>query len=120
MNKTDPISTRLRDCRERCALTQLQVSRALNIDRSTYSYYELGHTQPSLETIVKLAEIFRVPVETLLPEQKAHEAVFDSKSTPIYQLSKEERGLLVSYRVLDPDQKDEVLKKINEMIKKNA
>lgn len=41
-------------------LTQDEVARMLNIDRSTYSYYETGKTIPSIFTAIELAKIFRI------------------------------------------------------------
>ena len=116
------IAERLRDCRERCALTQAQVAAALNIDRSTYSYYELGHTQPGLDMLVRLAGVFKVPVDSLLPDTNSPDegddsSVLDTRVNPIYQLSKDERGLIVSYRVLSPEQKESLRRQISEMIK---
>lgn len=46
---------------------------ALCIDRSTYAYYELGETQPSLLMLVRLAKLYDVTTDYLLgiqPEEK--------------------------------------------------
>ena len=47
-------------------MTQQQVANALNIDRSTYTYYETGNTEPSVDRILKLARIFNVPYTALI------------------------------------------------------
>lgn len=56
--------------REKAGYTQQQVSDSLNIDRSTYAYYESGKTIPDLNTLVKLAEIFKIPLGMLLEKEQ--------------------------------------------------
>ena len=49
------------------------IADALCIDRSTYAYYELGETQPSLLMLVRLAKLYDVTTDYLLgiqPEEK--------------------------------------------------
>ena len=46
-------------------LTQAELSRALNLDRSTYACYELGHTRPPLETLVRISRAYGVSLEVL-------------------------------------------------------
>lgn len=50
----------------RTQLSQAEVAKLLNIDRSTYTNYELGKTEPPLETLKKLAAIFGVSVDRLV------------------------------------------------------
>ena len=47
-------------------LTQAELSKALSLDRSTYTYYELGHTRPQLETLVRISRAYGVNLEVLL------------------------------------------------------
>ena len=47
-------------------LTQTELSRALNLDRSTYAYYEIGRARPPLETLVHIARAYGVSLEVLL------------------------------------------------------
>ena len=60
------LKDRLKEHRERCGYSQQQVADVLNVHRSTYSYYESGKTEPSLENICILARIFGVSLDTLL------------------------------------------------------
>lgn len=41
-------------------MTQLQVSKLLHIDRSTYAKYELGKV-PNISTLLAISEVFDVP-----------------------------------------------------------
>lgn len=57
----------LRFIREtRTDYTQTGVARMLCLDRSTYSKYELGEAESSIDTLKKLCVIFKVDVATLL------------------------------------------------------
>ena len=111
---------RLRHFREACALSQQQVANALNIERSTYTRYELGKTEPNLSSVVKLSAIYNISPTELLPMLEAED---DSASrlkdtvqanSPIFQLSKDERGLVALYRALNKDEK----KQLRELVAK--
>ena len=56
----------LKYCRSQLGLTQDQVAERLHITRQTVSNYETGRSQPDLDTLVRLAGLYQVPVETLL------------------------------------------------------
>lgn len=117
MPKESPnaIGIKLRHCRSNCKLSQQQVADVLGIHRTTYSYYELGRSEPDLDTLVKLAHIFRVPPSSLLPSEK-EDAVLKEKDlddvNPIYSLTKDEQNLLISFRLLSDSDKAEFLAKI--------
>lgn len=57
---------RLRDLREDQDKTQAQLAKYLNCSQQTYSRYENGKAQPSLETIVKLARYFGTSTDYIL------------------------------------------------------
>ena len=47
-------------------MRQANVAAYLHIERSTYTYYELGRTSPSILSIVMLSKLFRVTIDDLL------------------------------------------------------
>lgn len=127
------LGKKLKYYRENCELSQQQVANTLNIDRSTYTYYETGKTTPSASTLLKLSKIFNVPcavfLESINQELNLNSKVADSidemfydgeddvitADDRIYGLSKEEKELVISYRVLDTVKKekfDEFLKNL--------
>ena len=55
-----------RKLRKERGFTQQQVADYLNLDRSTYAYYESGRTNPNIGIVVKLAHFYRVRYATLL------------------------------------------------------
>ena len=117
------LGEKLRDLRESYNLSQSQVAEALNIDRSTYTNYELDKTRPNLETLVKLAHIYNVPKEKLLPDDDDDALTFRdyARTDSLLQtLSKEERGLIAMYRALDNDEKAILREQIEKLAKKGS
>lgn len=113
------LGLKLKYYRESCELSQQQIANALNVDRSTYTYYETGKTTPSASTLLKLAKILNVPcsifLESINQELDLNSLVADSvdnkksrdttksyeSDEKIYDLSKEEKDILIAYRVLN-------------------
>ncbi len=113
-------SYKLRKCRKNCGLSQKVVAAALGIDRTTYTYYENGRSQPSLSTLVKLASIFCVDTSALLPSENAATVLKEEDNqtlNPIYSLKKEEQQMLLAFRMLTDDEKQEVLAIITNKLK---
>ena len=109
MDTRKEASEKLRLCREACALSQRQVAETLNIERSTYTRYETGDTEPNLITLVRLAAIYNVDPAELLPslsEENEKPLLRTLRpDSPIYQLSKDERGLIALYRGMSKEEK---------------
>ena len=89
----------LKDIRTRKGLTQSEVASALGISAVVYSRYETGTRQPSVDTIVQLANIFGVTVDYLLGRQE-----FETST-----LSEEELHLLIASRNADERAKQDAL-----------
>ena len=62
----DILQQRLIGLRQKEGLLQRDVADQLHIDRSTYSYYERGKTNPPLDILIKLADYFGVTTDYLL------------------------------------------------------
>ena len=120
------VAEKLRHYREACVLSQKQVADALNIERSTYTKYETGDTEPNLNTIVRLAAIYNVSPTELLPMDAADDPKIRglqdtaNANSPIYQLSKDERGLIARYRALDKSDKMQALEMMGKLSKKEG
>ena len=102
----------LKRYRTNCMLTQQQVADALNINRTTYTYYETGKTEPSIETLHKLVQIFNITYEDLLPsvdDNYVKDSFISSRTNhAIYNLSKAEQQILISRRALSPEKQKEL------------
>ena len=62
---------RLRQLRAECHMTQVEVAEQLHMTRQAVSSYESGRTEPDLETLKQLAEIYGVTLEELLGTEEA-------------------------------------------------
>lgn len=56
----------LKDARKQCDLTQKQVALSLNVVESCYANWEQGRTEPNIEMLRKLGEIFNVSLDDLI------------------------------------------------------
>ena len=114
------ISEKLKLYRVKNNFTQTQIAAALGIDRSTYSYYELGKTVPSVGMLSKIAKIFNTDVFDLLEGEQTVEHMNTSgssysaageKNFSSATLSGAEKELVILFRQLDESSKNELIKR---------
>ena len=60
------ILSKLREIRETRGLTQTQMSKIMRVSRVSYCNYENGINEPSLESLILVADYFHVSVDYLL------------------------------------------------------
>ena len=104
-------------------MTQKQVAELLNVDRSTYTYYETGKTTPSVDTLVKLCCIFDVSMDVLtqsgcenlsILEENVEEYLTAGKNAQTFAgLDRQERRILLLFRLCKD--KEEALEKLKEL-----
>ena len=105
---------RLKQAREKAELTQAQVASILGIAKSTYSGYETGKSEPSMNNIANLMRIFEVSPEFLwqdeMEEQFRNENPERFVQRPdMWAQSADEEELLSKYRLLMTSAKEVVL-----------
>ena len=105
------INEKLKYYRAKNNFTQTQVSAALGIDRSTYSYYELGKTIPSINMLSNIAKLFNVAIFDLLDTEKGSGYYSGERPLSSATLDREEKDLLLLFRQLDDGNKIELIKK---------
>ena len=115
------IANKLKLHRQNSNFTQSEVAKALDIDRSTYSYYETGKTIPSLTTLGQIAKLFDINLYELLNDESSSEQLMSDdsvkyetnigKNLPTALLSGEEKKLLLIFRQLDDTGRNEILKR---------
>ena len=114
------ISEKLKLYRVKNNFTQTQIAAALGIDRSTYSYYELGKTVPCVGMLSKIAKIFNTDVFDLLEGEQTVEHMNTSgssysaageKNFSSATLSGAEKELVILFRQLDESSKNELIKR---------
>ena len=73
MHMAEYLGDKLKKLRESAGLQQAQVAKLLGLERTTVYHYEFGDRQPSLQTLVRYAEIFHVTTDYLLgyPSQRS-------------------------------------------------
>lgn len=73
----DLLGERLKDLRDEFGYDQKEMGKKLNITTSAYGYYEQGRNEPPLETLIKIAGIFKVSTDYLL-------GLSDQRKNPVY------------------------------------
>ena len=66
MFNNNSFGERLKELRKSKKLTQVQVSEMIDVQQGTYSRWENGSLEPSLEAVVKLAKLFDTTTDYLL------------------------------------------------------
>lgn len=60
------LSQRLKEERMKIGLTQKQVAEQLNITRAAYTQYETDKCSPSLDILIKLADLYKCSIDYLV------------------------------------------------------
>ncbi|MBQ3519694.1 MAG: helix-turn-helix transcriptional regulator [Clostridia bacterium] len=99
------LSDNIRFARMSCGYTQQQMADYLGIKRSSYTYYETGHTPFPIELLPLLTVAFGVSTEWLLSAKinfssgdDTLPSVADSRLPGLAKLTEEERELLLMLR----------------------
>ena len=127
----------LKKLRIKCNYTQKQVADILEIDRSTYSYYESGRIRPDVKTILQLSKIFKVDYTEILDSECSsvfsdckyekiptdNNSLTDKNEIPLIpilegsNLTDKEKDLILGFRLLSEKSKEEVFKMVSERFK---
>ena len=110
----------LRRLRVTAGYTQQNIADILNINRSTYTYYETGKTMPDIHTLKILSNVLNVPIDIFLEEDPGAAIIADAdhrrpKKTihenpqKVGELSSEEKTLIALLRKHNHRALDEVM-----------
>ena len=94
---------KLRELRLYSNLTQSEVAQKLATTQTTIGKYERGELQPSIETLIKLSELFECSIDYLLGREDDFGNITLNTSAPA--LSQEENNLLEDFRSLPRQEK---------------
>ena len=103
-----PFGKKLIKYRKLCGFTQKEIADILNINRTTYTKYETGVSEPNFETLRKIVAIFGVDVNTVLG-QESFAGKISEVEMPMSDLADDERELVGIYRVLSSDEKQRLM-----------
>ena len=122
-NTRTRLAETLRSLRKAAGLNQRDLADQLGLDRSAYTYYEKGTSAPTLENLKKLADIFGVTTDELLGRAETPPAAMvvrdsagDGEDVPLRGrslLPADERRMLMWYRQLSAEEKEELVKKLS-------
>ena len=73
------IGEKLKDLRKKHGLSQVDMSRRIHMEQSNYSKYESNKRKPTIDIIERIAQEFKIPVETFLQNDK-HSVIFENGS----------------------------------------
>ncbi len=122
-SKNEQLASILRRLRLEAGYTQQNVADSLNINRSTYTYYETGKTTPDIHTLKVLAKVFNVGVDVFLeddatkilsdPGKRRPKKIVWDKPTTIGQLSSKEKSLIALVRKGAPGTLDRIIEELS-------
>lgn len=119
------IGKRLRELRISNGFTQKQIADVLNIDRSTYSYYETRKTQPDINVIKRLAAMYDVTCDYILNYEQSKPDIFSGSEIDyrtdlsgedrfLTSLSQFEESFILHLRLLSPERQEELFRMAKE------
>lgn len=102
------LNENLRYARKACGFTQQQIADYLGIKRSSYAYYEIGHTPLPIELLPALCVAFGVSCDWMLTHEVNLESddellpsVYEKALPGLARLTPQERSLLLLLRKHD-------------------
>ena len=121
----EKIGEKIKILRTKFGLTQKEVANALEVERSTCTYYELGKTTPNWNIIKKLAQIFQIAPYDLLEDQNKYImsdiSSNNGENINICNLNSNEKKIILALRTVPLKNKDkaiDLIKKILDDLKK--
>ena len=115
-SSVDPlIGENLAFYRKLSGLTQQQVADAINLNRSTYTKYETGVSEPSFEILKKIADVLNVDLPSLLKKEDDGLSFSDSSTEEVWFPNAEDRILLSKYHSLDRESKEDLMNYLNQL-----
>ncbi len=118
-NANTSLANTLRTLRLKAGYTQQNIADALNINRSTYTYYETGKTTPDIHTLKALAQILNVPVNNFLEDEMLSMFSDSTNRRPrrlvqrdpekIGDLTSQEKTVIAILRSVEPDETDKLI-----------
>ena len=132
------LGARLRKYRVENGYSQNHIANILGIERSTYTYYEVGKTTPVIFDLMRLADLYGTGLDDLLGfhADSSDPLAFGEPRTPekaaaprkdkerylnetVQDLSSEERQLLAYYRSARPAERKEMLEALRSSRRKD-
>lgn len=104
----------LKRFRELAELSQKEVAQRIDKTPQAYNFYEQGKREPDLATLIKLADIFKTSIDTLLN----HTPLTDIPSQHVV-VSHDEKQLIARFRSLHPEKQKSLIDFMNFLCEHN-
>ena len=124
-NQSNSIGENLRKLREGCGFSQKQVADAINVDRSTYTNYELGKICPPLNMIYRLATAFHVDYTKILEGDTSKTVSLGDSGMLLpqyprntYELTAREQELVLRYRMMTIEDQQRIYEQLRALVRK--
>ena len=122
------VKNQLSEIRKKHKFTQKDIADIIGVDRTTYTCYETGKTNPSFETLKYLAKVYNVLVDDFIEDDsepsESHtdraSVVRVSQNNIFAQLSKEERTAVAYLRLLSSKDRAKMLEKMKQFTKEHT
>ena len=89
---------KLKELRRKHKITQEQLAKIINVERSSIGKYESTNTIPSKETLLKIAQYFNVSTDYLLGNENTQQKRESKKTIETEKLTLQEKTLLETFR----------------------
>ena len=66
----EDLAFKLRRCRQEKGMIQKDMAKLLNVERSTYTYYELAKTTPSIFTLIEISKVLNIDLNEIISINK--------------------------------------------------
>lgn len=113
------LSATLKEYRNKAGLTQQELADILGIKRSAYAYYEIGKTTPNIQTLIDIAKIYKISLDSLISDKRLE--LSDSTSDEFQgvrvddafnELSDLEKAMVFKFRLMSAKEKKELIDKL--------
>ena len=102
--------TIMKELRKEKKLSQEEIAKKINVSQRTYSNYENGQREPSIETLIKLAEFYNITLDTL--------AGIETKK--LEPLTEKERYIIHKFRELKKTYQDKIEERIETFLEQQT
>ena len=102
------VGLRMRYYRIQCGLTQQQVADALKINRTTYTKYETGVSEPSHELLGKIVKMFGIDYNAILDNRDYFERRVADGDMTLNVLTLSERAIIARYRSMSKEDQKKI------------
>ena len=106
LNEVKNVKLRLRSLRDEVGITQQELADKLFLTQKTINSYETGRTQPNIETLCKIANIFETSVDYLIGNSDVR---YSYSLAGDKNLKEKEKFLLKHFQKLSEETQDNFL-----------